>query len=44
MVGKVNDQFKFYFDHIGCQGQVELTTDVHFEKYGLEIKVRYSLL
>ncbi|KAK4162054.1 SMC5-like protein [Cladorrhinum sp. PSN259] len=41
LVGKINDAFSYNFEQISCAGEVSVHKDDDFEKWAIDIKVRF---
>ncbi|KAK4231062.1 SMC5-like protein [Podospora fimiseda] len=41
LVGKINDAFSYNFEQINCAGEVSVHKDEDFERWAIEIKVRF---
>lgn len=41
IIGKISDSFSSYFRELGCAGEVHLYEAEEFDKYGVEIRVKF---
>lgn len=41
LVGRINETFGRFFDEIGCVGEVGLDRNEDYDKYGIQIKVKF---
>ena len=41
LISEINDAFSYNFQQINCAGEVGVNKDVDFDKWAIEIKVRF---